>query len=251
MKKKRPIKWEKNGLYIAICCCAVIIAAIGYVGNRGGNITDEESYDIANYQASDVVNDEYSYDYDSEYMSDDIVLTESETKIIADNENNSYDDNLYAANEADSFKEPDVTASKTTEIEELIFTMPVDGNVVVEFSKDELIYNETLSDWRTHNGIDISCDKNAAVYSTADGRVVDIYDDALGKNVVIEHINGYKSVYANLSEQIEVSVGDEIKSGEIIGKVGESAVADFATGAHLHFEIVENEEYVDPCDLIE
>ena len=246
MKKKRPTKLEKNGLYIAICCCAVIIAAIGYVGNREGNINNMEKYDIVNNNASDVVDNEYPYDDQNEYLSDDIVLNEGKTEVIDGNTTKS-----NSINETDSFKEPEVAASKTAKIEELVFAMPVEGNVVVEFSEDELIYNETLSDWRTHNGIDISCDKDAAVYSSANGKVVDIYDDALGKNVVIEHINGYKSVYANLSEQIEVSVGDEVKSGGIIGKVGQSAVADFATGAHLHFEIVENGEYVDPCELLE
>ena len=51
-------------------------------------------------------------------------------------------------------------------------TQPVSGRVLNGYSGDELVYNKTLGDWRTHNGIDYACAKDAAVQSPTAGTVV-------------------------------------------------------------------------------
>ena len=80
--------------------------------------------------------------------------------------------------------------------------------------------------------------------------VSEVYEGSLGKTVKIDHQNGYQTIYANLSDQIEVISGDDIKAGDLIGKVGETAVADFTTEPHLHFEILQNNEFVNPANYI-
>ncbi len=246
MKNKKPVKFEKGGLYIAICCCALAIAAVGYFGNKDVDNTEEYAKKIEIEELSDDYENDYSYDSyepDDEYIADNITVTESDTQEIEENK-------TVVQKETEEVITP-VTVSSTVEIEELKFKMPVDGNVVCEFSGDTMLYNEILSDWRTHNGIDISCDKDAAVFVSADGMVEDVYDDSLGKNVVIEHDGGYKSVYANLSEQIEVSAGESVKKGDLIGKVGTTALSDFTQEPHLHFELLYNDKYINPIDLFE
>ena len=52
------------------------------------------------------------------------------------------------------------------------FTQPISGRVLNGYSGDELVYNKTLGDWRTHNGIDYACAKDAAVQSPTAGTVV-------------------------------------------------------------------------------
>lgn len=245
MKNKRTSKWERRGLYIAICCCAAIIAAVGYVGNKN---------ETKNNQLNEVAQLGEDSGYTTEYISDEIMFAETDaTAEIIVEEKDVVKSEKRGDKKSDVIKDTDNSKIKQDEEvkKEAKFSMPVEGKVICEYSGDKLIYNEILSDWRTHNGIDISCDENAAIYCSMSGVVSDIYDDVLGRNVVIDHKNGYKTVYANLSDEIEVGVGNEIKVGDLIGKIGNNALADFSKEPHLHFEIVYNEEYVNPVDCIE
>ncbi len=248
MKNKRPFKLTKGGLYIALCCCALIIAAIGYAGNNQ-NI-DNENDSILDIADSDITEkqSEISLDYDTDFQ------TDTDTVTVNDNVSDEpADETVVEITEEDTVSESDTTetaVSKTVEVEEFKLKMPVEGSVLYSFSGEDLIYNETLSDWRTHNGIDISCDADSAIYSAAAGVVTDIFDNELGKNVQIDHQNGYVTVYANLSDQIEVAVGDSVSEGTLIGKAGSESVGDFTSGPHLHFELMCNGKYLDPTELL-
>jgi len=63
-----------------------------------------------------------------------------------------------------------------------------------------------------------------------------------GLYVVIEHGNGYQTLYAHLSK-VSVSVGERVSQGELIGYGGRTG---YATGPHLHFEVYVNGAVVDP-----
>ena len=81
----------------------------------------------------------------------------------------------------------------------------------------------------------------------ADGKVIAIKNDPrYGLTVVIEHQNQFKTVYANLLTAEFVTEGEEVKSGQTIGTVGNTAIFEIADEAHLHFEILKNDENVDP-----
>lgn len=242
LKNKKPFKFTKGGLYIALCCCALVIAAIGYAGNKQDiNKNTDSVQKIAESDISDIAPD-LSYDYDNDFSS--VTVTEGETKTVY--ETDTEEDN---ASENNSLSEG-TAVSKNLEVEEFKLKMPVEGSVVYSFSGDNLIYNEILSDWRTHDGIDISCDKDSAIYAAAPGVVTDIYDNTLGKNVKIDHQNGYITVYANLSDQIELSVGDSVEEGTLIGKIGSESIGDFSTEPHLHFELLCNDKYLDPTEFL-
>ena len=68
------------------------------------------------------------------------------------------------------------------------------------------------------------------------------YNSNYGNYVVIDHGNGYSTIYAHLSE-ISVSIGDSVKTGEKIGLLGSTGMA---TGANLHFEVHEDGIAQDP-----
>ncbi len=137
------------------------------------------------------------------------------------------------------------------QIPDPIFIMPVEGEVVKEFSRDNLIYSETLDEWVTHNGIDIKADKATVVKSSSDGKVTAIKNDPrFGTTIIIEHDNGYETRYSNLLTSEFVNVGEKVKQGQTIGTVGNTAVFEILDDAHLHFEILKSGEYLDPSLLV-
>lgn len=127
------------------------------------------------------------------------------------------------------------------------FTMPVEGEIARGFAKDSLIYSETLEEWITHLGIDIKADRTTVVKAAEAGTVAAIKNDPrYGLTVVIEHVNGYKTVYSNLLTTEFVKEGEKVEKGQTIGTVGNSAAFEIVDEPHLHFEILKEEVQVDP-----
>lgn len=144
-------------------------------------------------------------------------------------------------------EEKEVSANLT----ETQFIFPVEGEVIKEFAKDNLIYSETLEEWITHTGIDIKADRTTVVKATAEGTVKSIKNDPrYGLTIVIEHNDEYQTVYSNLLTSEFVVEGESVEKGQSIGTVGNSAVFEIADEPHLHFEILKNSVQVDPSIYI-
>lgn len=130
---------------------------------------------------------------------------------------------------------------------ELKFSNPVDGEIVRDFALDSLIYSETLQEWTTHTGIDIKADKTTVVKSAEAGTVKSIKNDPrYGMTIVIEHENGFKTVYSNLLTSEFVVEGEKVEKGQSLGTVGNTAAFEIADEPHLHFEILKDNVAVDP-----
>ena len=126
------------------------------------------------------------------------------------------------------------------------FVQPVDGQITQVYSGDELVYNETLQDWRTHNGVDIACAENAPVKSAVAGTVCNIYDDGMWGRIVEVEAGELTWRYAGLdASSLQVAVGDAVSAGQAIGTVGE-VMAEIAAGPHLHLEVLKGGNRVDP-----
>ena len=106
--------------------------------------------------------------------------------------------NVANAN-ADANSEGNQTnTTETAENKNLSFSMPVEGEIVKDFAQDNLIYSNTLEEWTTHTGIDIKADKTTVVKSAEAGMVKTIKNDPrYGLTIVIEHENGFQTVYSN------------------------------------------------------
>ncbi len=133
------------------------------------------------------------------------------------------------------------------------WTQPVAGYVFKGHSSDALVYSLTLGDWRIHRGIDISVPVGENVKACLDGKVEAFgYDPMMGYFVTLSHENGYVSHYKNLSSEFPsaVSVGASVKSGDIIGAVGESAISEFSDESHLHFELEVGGKQSDPMKYL-
>lgn len=145
-------------------------------------------------------------------------------------------------------KNTEITENKANEEEkDPSFKAPVEGEKQKDFSKDNLIYSETLQEWAVHNGIDYSAEKTDVVKAAADGKVKSIKNDPrYGLTVVIEHKNGFESIYSSLLTAEFINVGEEVKQGQTIATVGNTATFEIADNTHLHFELKKDGENVDP-----
>ena len=130
---------------------------------------------------------------------------------------------------------------------ELVFSYPVEGEIIREYAKDNLVYSETLKEWITHTGIDIKADKTTVVKAVEEGTVTAIKNDPrFGTTVIIEHSDGFETRYANLLTAEFVTIGEKVTKGQTIGTVGNTAAFEVMDDYHLHFELLKDGEYQDP-----
>ena len=179
--------------------------------------------------------------------------TNTSTTNTATSEANTNETNTTnAQNEEQPKEEPKNETTETQEQvtetkQEVTFIKPTDGEIIGEFAKDNLIYSETLKEWITHTAVDIKADKTSVIKSSADGIVKSIVNDPrYGLTVIIEHDDGYETVYSNLLTAEFVVEGEEVSQGQTIGTVGNTASFESSMDCHLHFELLKDGEYLDP-----
>ena len=125
--------------------------------------------------------------------------------------------------------------------------LPVDGTVIQPFSNGELVKSPTTGIWQTHNGTDYAAAIGSDVYAVSDGTVTAIEQDALfGVCVTLLHDDGTVTRYCGLNEGLNVLAGQILERGTVIGAIGDTNEAESAVEAHLHFEVLQNDRYVDP-----
>jgi len=99
-----------------------------------------------------------------------------------------------------------------------------------------------------HTGIDFRGDTGDPIHATASGTVtIAGWSGGYGKMVEIDHGNGVATRYGHLS-QIDVDVGDTVRSGQTVGKLGSTGRS---TGPHLHYEVRVKGEVVDPQKFLD
>lgn len=171
-----------------------------------------------------------------------IQTIETEEKNVSKVEKNTEQENKISNTE--KTKQTNAEPEKVKDPE---FINPVEGEIIRGFAKDSLIYSETLEEWVTHLGMDIKAERTTVVKASEGGKITAIKNDPrYGLTVVIEHVNGFKSVYSNLLTTEFVSEGEKVEKGQSIGTVGNSASFEIVDEPHLHFEIIKDGEYVDP-----
>lgn len=135
---------------------------------------------------------------------------------------------------------------------EAMMILPVSGLLYKGHDATIQVYSNTMGDYRVHLGLDIATEPEATVYAAADGKVEKVWDDSMmGTCVAITHKDETVSIYKNLAKTLAdgIAVGAEIKQGDAIGRVGDTAVIEMADEPHLHFEVTVNGLSVDPRDF--
>lgn len=132
-----------------------------------------------------------------------------------------------------------------------VYSWPVEGEVLRDFSVETLSYDQTMGDWRTHSGVDIAVDAGCDVLCMGDGVVKEVFQhDLMGVTVVVDHQNGVVSTYANLEAEPLAAAGQEVERGTVLGRVGATALAESALPSHLHLEVNRDGVPVDPVGLL-
>ena len=213
-----------RGFYIALVLCLTVVGVLGWFALFGGEQPVQETVNPA-----PVV--------DQTPVQEDPVEQEPETLPVQE----TVEQTLV------------VEPLEPVEVEELLpqVISPLDGTTVTVFSMTELMYDETMGDWRTHNGLDIRAEEGDAVKTAASGTVLEVMNDELmGTTVIIEHAGGYTTHYSSLQEAPPVGKGQEVFAGDIIGYVGATAAAESTMGPHLHFSVFKDGQIVDPAQYV-
>ena len=157
-----------------------------------------------------------------------------------------------ASKKADSSSvKEDESSMKSDDIKTQPNVMPVHGDIINPFSNGELVKDETLGVWRTHDGVDIKAAVGTPVKAMNKGTVTEIKEDALwGNCITIDHGNGITGYYCSLSKAINVTEGDKVNAGQVIGAVGDTAECEAAELSHLHFGLKKNNSWTDPIEYI-
>ncbi len=156
-----------------------------------------------------------------------------------------------AENKAEAPAEPEPKPEQPTAVEQG-YIMPLKGEILNPYSGDKVVKSKTLDDWVMHTGVDLAADVSTPVKAISAGTVEEIVNDDLwGTTVTIRHANGITSYYANLKSAVKVTKGQEVKLGDVIGSVGETADIERAEASHLHFGMKQDNEWIDPLSMIQ
>ena len=235
-------KWKGKGFYIALGVCVfAAVASSGLAINRmiGGLQTQQNS--SSNTPIESGVQD--PWDQDTEVGKNEENLPVEQTPSSSSQSVDSSSTSSAAAQQT----QQESTAGQA--VQEPSFSLPVAGRIVAPYSGDELIYNQTLADWRTHNGIDIAADAGAAVTAAMAGEVTYVGEDGSWGQVVEITSGELVLRYCGLAEKPAVEVGDQITQGQQIGALGE-VPAEVADAPHLHLEASRAGVQFDPAELI-
>ena len=98
-----------------------------------------------------------------------------------------------------------------------------------------------------HSGMDFTAALGTEAYATGDGVVYDVESNewGYGNMVILDHGYGYKTRYAHLLKPA-VRKGQKVKRGQVIGYIGATGKA---TGVHLHYEVLKNDDQIDPINF--
>lgn len=217
LNKLKQIKITRKGVYLSVAICMLLIGCIGIYSS------------IKNM--SKIIKEE-DFVYEAPVASISPLISMSENKAT-----------------------DEITAPVISEEEEILldFIFPTNGEISKEYSGTELVYSETMNDYRTHSGIDITAVDGTPVYSAESGNIKSIDNHPLwGNCITVEHENGYTTCYKNLSESLPegIETGSYIEKGGIIGTAGNTALVEIGEQTHLHFEMYVNGKPVNPTEYI-
>lgn len=206
--------------YIIIACCLLAIGGASWFA--ASNISEKNKNNgSSSYNSSD----------NSSFSSSKLNSGgDTSSAGISENAEKHVSDVPYSSAESTASAEaPQKNAVKT-------YSMPVQGEIIKDYSEKELQYSATYGDMRLHSGIDIACEEGTAVSACADGTVLSAENSSeLGSVITINHGDGITAKYAAIKD-IKVKAGDKVSAGDIIGSVT-TIPCECADQSHLHLEV--------------
>lgn len=152
-------------------------------------------------------------------------------------------------------KDEEVSAQDVVVTKELHFSednglvRPTAGSILMNYSMDGSIYFATLDQYKYNPAVVFDAEEGSTVSACAEGKVVNIYDDAqIGKAVTLDLGDGYEATYGQLKE-IQVSVGSYVNPGDAIGSVAAPTKYYSVEGSNLYFQLEKDGAPVNPENL--
>lgn len=250
-------KFYKIGVAVSVLLIGIIVACIVIAQKQDDKVAKAEDFPSVS-SSTNIVENEVNVAEQTDFEEIAKVEENKNTENTKSDSKNATTKNKKTENTTTEKSAQNTTSKKSTDKENTnkteeqksvdpTFKYPVTGEVLTEYAKDKLVYSNTLGEWITHTGIDIKAEKTTVVKASADGTVKAIKTDPrYGLTVVIEHANGFSTVYSNLLTAEFVKEGEKVTSGQTIGTVGNTASFEILDESHLHFEILKNGEQIDP-----
>ena len=127
------------------------------------------------------------------------------------------------------------------------FIMPVEKPTSIGEYGDTMVYNSTLGRFTSHLAIDFYASEGSDVYAVFDGTILSVENTFLqGTTITIDHGNGLYTIYNSLADGDSVSVGQMVNQGDVIGQVSTTNRQEYKDGSHVHFQVKENGELINP-----
>lgn len=267
MRKKKIMEYIKQRqFYLALLGCVVVLSVIYIVADY--NSKDEQEIADLNETLIDAksleetISDNLSSQNQTEDKSNGNALdnqkaqekvTISQEEVIGDNTDTNVDNTeVVEENENEATvvsaisHSPNITFDKAKGI-----ILPVQGEVILKYSKDIPVYFKTLEQYKVNPALLIKANVGDNVRAVSGGIVESVsYSNDKGNMITIYHGNGYKSIYGQLKENMKIKEGDIVDKGEIIGFVSEPTNYYIVEGSHVYFKFLENEEPINPNELV-
>ena len=227
-----------KGFYIVLFLCAAVIGASAWMMAAGNRTMGEDVIEVSNTNTGRTTTET-------------VILPPPRTDAAA-LEEAAQDASQVFQEQTQEQEEPVVeTAQTETAPVDLSYAWPLQGELDRLHDPYTLHYDDTMGDWRTHEGVDILAPLGETVTAARAGTVQSVrHDDLLGTVVTVNHGDGICTVYANLAEQTAVQEGEWVERGSVIGAVGATALGESSQESHLHFALLCNGVTQNPLEYL-
>lgn len=251
-------KKKNGGLTAAIGMCLAAVCLVAAAAAINSHSSSSEKDYISDYISNN--NDSAWLGVEDTGTDSEVYLDQTDASDIPadtgegtsnDSYNDSYDvqEVFSSLPDASSPSADELTLSgeeAVTAVKTISYRMPLDGDVIKDYSGDELVYCSTMCDWRVHQGVDIGGTLDCEVYAAADGVVVDFVEDMLyGYTAIIRQSDDSMLYYCGLSSVPKVTAGLEVHAGDVIGYLG-IVPSEANDPPHLHLSMMKDGSFVDP-----
>ena len=225
-----PYSENKNKnyiFYIIIVVALIIIALVAWIGlsNMNDPVTEPDT------SMNKSPNSNNSQEYNSNDSSYNDSITETPKDFISE---------ILPSTPTDD--------TVSNQPYEKSYTMPINGDILKDFSTEALQFSQTFGDMRLHTAVDIACKEGAFISALTDGKVLSFEEStALGGVLTIDHGDGLVVKYASIKNP-KFKAGDTVKSGDLIGAVG-TVPNESSDQSHLHIEATKNNKPISILDF--
>lgn len=254
--KEKQTKEQKRGLYFALAVCLLAVAVAGsatyssvmdYVTEHQEDTTEEYSQDYTEDipEVEEVDPEEFTIDVPEDIPENIQEEIPQESTSSVENTDTSTETTETTIEETENVAQE---SQMYTPSESLIYPT-TNKEIILAYSDGELVYSETMGDYRAHCGIDLNAEQGETIVAVGNGVVLSTETSLLLGNVVtIEH-GDYVVRYCGLGDTFIVEEGDVVIQGTPVGSAS-TVPYESVDEPHIHIEILKDGEYVDPEELL-